>query len=264
MSLINIMLVEDDADICEGYRFALYHNDEMKIVYETDSEQDGVNFLREHAVDVVILDLELREGDGTSFLDQLKDLNIEKPFIMVVTNTSSNIMLNLVRQNGADYIYQKSNLSYSPVKILSLVKKVMPYKRLVNAGRDVLQTERDWEEENDRVTKRRLSQELTELGFRASHIGTLYLQELLFLTVSGKQRMSKSKLGELYAMVGKKYKTSDRNVEHAVRTAIENTWKTSSVSCLQRNYPFVWDENKGKPTNREFIANMTEHLRKWN
>lgn len=260
MSLINILLVEDDELICESYRRALVNNTEMKIIKETDSEEAALDFVEHNNVDVVILDLELREGDGTSFLTKLKILDIDQPFVVVVTNTVSNIMLSLVRQSGADYIYQKTNLSYTPGKVLSIIKKAIPYKRMCDSGQELLKAERYSAEEEDRVTRRGLMRHLREMGFSHTHTGSVYLQEILFLTVSGRQSVEESNITYLYDIIGKKHSNSGKNIEHAIRTAIESTWKNSSVTKLQQYYPFSWDKNKGKPTNREFIRNMTAYL----
>ena len=67
--LIKIMLVEDDPMVCESYRIATRHQPDLSIVYETGSEQQALGFLQAHRIDVVILDIELAEGDGVSFLD---------------------------------------------------------------------------------------------------------------------------------------------------------------------------------------------------
>lgn len=260
MSFINILLVEDDELICESYRRALVNNTEMRIVYETDSEAVALDYVAKYNVDVVILDLELREGDGTSFLAKLKALEVDQPFVVVVTNTVSNVMLSLVRQSGADYIYQKTNLSYTPGKVLSIIKKAIPYKRMYDSEQELVKAERYSAEEEDRVTRRGLMKHLREMGFSHTHTGSVYLQEILFLTVSGRQSVEEANISYLYDIIGKMHNNSGKNIEHAIRTAIESTWKTSSVTKLLQYYPYPWDKNKGKPTNREFIRNMTAHL----
>ena len=95
--VIKLMLVEDDIEICDSYRQALKDNQKMMLCYETDSEQEALGYVKSHNADVIILDLELREGDGISFLEELKTEGRPKPFVVVITNTISNIILNLVR-----------------------------------------------------------------------------------------------------------------------------------------------------------------------
>lgn len=132
MDFIKIMLIEDEAEVRHSFHEALTHHRMMKIVYETDSETCALDYLELHETDAIILDVELAEGDGVSFLDELEERGLDKPFIVVVTNTSSNVILSYMRQHGADYVYQKTNRSYSADKILSILEKVYPYQRMLD------------------------------------------------------------------------------------------------------------------------------------
>ena len=258
---IKIMLVEDDVDICNSYKQALKNNYKMRLCYVTDSEQDALGYLKSHEIDVIILDLELREGDGISFLDDLKLNHQPKPFVIVVTNTISNIILNMVRQNGADYIYQKMNLSYSSNKVLSIIEKAFPYKQISDVQGEMILAEKFSQEKYDRLTRKYILDYLQHMGFRSSMIGTKCLQEILFWLVSGEKKLEETSIGELYAAAGKVYNNSDKNVEKAIRVAIEGTWRGAKLSSLEQYYPFKYNKDKGKPTNRDFICNMSYLLR---
>jgi len=254
--VIKLMLVEDDIEICDSYRQALKDNQKMMLCYETDSEQEALGYVKSHNADVIILDLELREGDGISFLEELKTEGRPKPFVVVITNTISNIILNLVRQNGADYIYQKMNLSYSPYKVLSIIEKAFPYKQMADARSEMLLAEKYTQERYDRLTRKYIMNYLQNLGFKPSVAGTRYLQEILFLIISGEKKLDETNISELYAATGVVCNNSEANVEKAIRVAIEGAWQTAKISALQKYYPFEYDEDKGKPTNRDFIYNL--------
>lgn len=259
--VIRIMLVEDDREVCDSYKQALRNNQKMMLRCITDSEQEALWYMRAYPVDVIILDLELREGDGISFLDELKTDGRPKPFVVVVTNTISNIILNLVRQNGADYIYPKMNLSYSPYKVLSIIEKAFPYKQMADKQSEILLAQKYTQEKYDRLTRKYIMDYLQEMGFKSSVAGTRYLQEVLFLLVSGEKKMDETNISELYAAVGEMCNNSDTNIEKAIRVAIEGTWRTSKLSVLQKYYPYIYDEDRGKPTNRDFIYNISYKLR---
>lgn len=259
--VIKLMLVEDDREVCDSYRQALKNYQKMILCYETDSEQEALCYMKSHHADVIILDLELREGDGISFLDELKNEGSHKPFVVVITNTISNIILNLVRQNGADYIYQKTNLSYSPYKVLSIIEKAFPYKQISDTQSEQQLAEKYTQERYDRLTRKYIMDYLQNLGFKPSVAGTRYLQELLFLVISGEKRLDEVNIRELYAATGAVCNNSGANVEKAIRVAIEGAWQTARFSALEKYYPFEYDEDKGKPTNRDFIYNLSSILR---
>ena len=258
--LIKVMLVEDDPYTCEDFAYQMRGFSGLELVCQTDSETIALEYLKTNPVDVVILDLELREGDGLSFLEKLKGLEKEKPFIFVVTNTVSEITLNMVRANGSDYIYQKTNLSFSTGKILSLIEKVFLYKRARRSMDEEQTAEYLTQQENDRMTRQFISRQLNKIGFSNGKLGTNYIQEILERVVSEGKPLNNSYMSQLYEEIAKEHHTGAVNVERNIRSAIASTWKNTQSATLERFYPYPWDKKKGKPTNREFLVNMADRL----
>ena len=64
----------------------------------------------------------------------------------------------------------------------------------------------------------------------------------------------------LYPQVAKKFYTTPSRVERAIRHAIEVAWDRGDVETLQRFFGYTVSEMKGKPTNSEFIAMISDHL----
>ena len=60
---VKLMIVEDEPQVREEIRIAISQYQEMRLVYETDSEPQALDYLEMHPVDAVVLDLELREGN---------------------------------------------------------------------------------------------------------------------------------------------------------------------------------------------------------
>lgn len=258
--LIKVMLVEDDTYTCESFEHQLRGFPDMELVCQTDSENCAFEYLVSNPVDVVILDLELREGDGLSFLEKLKELEKEKPFIFVVTNTVSEITLDMVRANGSDYIYQKTNLSFSPNKILSLINKVFLYKSARRTMDEEQTLDYLTKQENDRLTQQFIGRQLNKIGFSNGKLGTNYILEILERVVAEGKPINNSYMSQLYEEIAKEHQTGAVNVERNIRSAIDSAWKNSKRSTLERFYPYPWDKKKGRPTNREFLVNMADRL----
>ena len=134
---MKIMLVEDDPKVCNSFRKAFRQYRMMSLVYRTDSESQAFKYLERHDVDVLILDIKLREGDGLSLLHQIETYGLEKPFIIVVTNCGSGVTLSNMRAHGADYIYRKTNPAYSPERVLHLVEKIFPYQIVEKYNKEI-------------------------------------------------------------------------------------------------------------------------------
>ena len=65
----------------------------------------------------------------------------------------------------------------------------------------------------------------------------------------------------LYPSVAKKYQTTTSRVERAIRHAIEVAWDRGDVDVLNSYFGYTIQNNRGKPTNSEFIAMIADNLR---
>lgn len=65
----------------------------------------------------------------------------------------------------------------------------------------------------------------------------------------------------LYPSVAKKYATTTSRVKRAIRHAIEVAWDRGDVDTLNSYFGYTIQNNRGKPTNSEFIAMIADNLR---
>ena len=66
---------------------------------------------------------------------------------------------------------------------------------------------------------------------------------------------------ELYPTIGEHYNTSASKVERAIRHAIEVAWSREQVETITNLFGYTINNEKGKPTNSEFIAMVADKLR---
>ena len=64
----------------------------------------------------------------------------------------------------------------------------------------------------------------------------------------------------LYPFIGRQYGMRPAAVERSLRLAVESAWTRSSIWALERFFGQSIDPEKGKPTNREFLCQVCEHL----
>lgn len=258
--LIKIMLVEDEPMVCESYRFATRHQPNLAIVYETGSEQQALGYLLTHKVDVIILDIELAEGDGVSFLDALTEQEEDKPFVAVVTNNSSAIMLSYMREHGADYVYQKNNISYSPSKVLSVIQKICPYQKVMKERQKPLMVGNFRREKDDDIKRQYVEEELEKMGFKKKQVGFTYIVDavMILMDYSGiPPRLS----SEIYPLIAKVRKVSKESVERSIRNAIEAAFRDINPAQLNRYFSYPFDLEKGRPSNRDFLIGFARSIR---
>lgn len=61
--------------------------------------------------------------------------------------------------------------------------------------------------------------------------------------------------------IAKKYKTTSSSVERTIRHAIEVAWRRGDMEVLEEVFGNTVSAGKGKPTNSEFMALLTDKLR---
>ena len=99
-----------------------------------------------------------------------------------------------------------------------------------------------------------------EIGVPAHIKGYQYLREAIMMSVEDVEMLgSITKI--LYPTIAKKYQTTSSRVERAIRHAIEVAWNRGRMETLEELFGYTVSIGKGKPTNSEFIALITDKLR---
>lgn len=254
---IDVLLVEDDKKMCEAFEFCIHRNEKFNLLGKTGKQKEGIDILKTDNIGAVILDLELDEGDGIHFLEEMSSLEIEKPLVIVITNNRSDIILSCIRASGADFICQKYNESYSPNKVLSIIEHTYPYrKREMSPQMQVISYQKSQEEIYQR---KRIEEELEKIGFKLNTRATGYLVDAIHYTAF-ERKGQECAMKEVYMAVAKKNQTKYVNIEKAIRDNIERTWMRAKPQNLEVYYPYTVSKESGTPTNLEFIKNMTRKM----
>jgi two-component system response regulator (stage 0 sporulation protein A) len=65
----------------------------------------------------------------------------------------------------------------------------------------------------------------------------------------------------LYPTIAKHFDTTSSRVERAIRHAIEVAWSRGKMDTIDELFGYTVNNGKGKPTNSEFIALITDKIR---
>jgi two-component system response regulator (stage 0 sporulation protein A) len=99
-----------------------------------------------------------------------------------------------------------------------------------------------------------------QIGVPAHIKGYQYLRSAILMTIDDNDIIN-SVTKVLYPTVAKQYKTTTSRVERAIRHAIEVAWDRGDVDTLNSYFGYTIQNNRGKPTNSEFIAMIADNLR---
>ena len=99
-----------------------------------------------------------------------------------------------------------------------------------------------------------------QIGVPAHIKGYRYLRDAIIMCVYDHEYIN-AVTKMLYPDVAKRHGTTASRVERAIRHAIEVAWDRGDVDVLNSYFGFTIHNNRGKPTNSEFIAMIADKLR---
>lgn len=118
--------------------------------------------------------------------------------------------------------------------------------------------------ENGNIPAHNLEKDVTdmihEIGVPAHIKGYQYLREAIMMSVEDAEMLN-SITKILYPSIAKKYMTTSSRVERAIRHAIEVAWSRGKMETLDELFGYTISVGKGKPTNSEFIALISDKIR---
>ncbi len=102
---LRVLLVEDSRVLAERLRESLDGLENVEVVGAVADESAAVAAARAHKVDVIILDLQLKEGTGFGVMQRLGEA---RPTIIVFTNYMLPEYQRLARSMGVEHFLNKS------------------------------------------------------------------------------------------------------------------------------------------------------------
>ncbi|NLG92345.1 MAG: sporulation transcription factor Spo0A, partial [Clostridiales bacterium] len=101
---------------------------------------------------------------------------------------------------------------------------------------------------------------LHQIGVPAHIKGYHYLRDSIIMAIENPDIIN-AVTKQLYPSVAKQYDTTASRVERAIRHAIEVAWDRGDVDILNSYFGYTIHNTRGKPTNSEFIAMISDRLR---
>lgn len=242
---LNIMLIEDDPTVCRHFTEHIDTIADISITAITNNSYRALELIKDCPPDVVILDLELNQGQGNGllFLRDLNKLTLPfKPYILITTNNCSSVTYDFARQLGADFIMSKQQEDYSEKNVIHFLKML---KGIIQHHQPD-ETESESPNRKEKRLLRLINLELENIGISPSAIGRKYLIDAILLALDGHTK-------NLGIIIGKKYSKTNTSVERAMQNAINNAWRSKDIDDLHRYYTARVNSQRGVPTLTEFI-----------
>ncbi len=245
MEQIKVLIGDANQEYGNQLRDYLAQEGKYQMVGVTEEGNTLLDLAVELQPDMVVMDLVLQGMDGMEVLEELRK-RVPNTKVMVCSTFMRGTIVEQVANLGANY-YMIKPIKFNMVsqrigQILSLFPSVEePSSRPVSLEAAVTSI-------------------IHDIGVPAHIKGYQYLREAIIISV-GDMEVINAVTKVLYPEVAKRYNTTSSRVERAIRHAIEVAWDRGDLETLQKYFGYTVSNVKGKPTNSEFIAMISDRLR---
>jgi two-component system response regulator (stage 0 sporulation protein A) len=257
MGKLNVAIADDNESMRELLGSIVSKDDDLYLIGTAKDGEEACNLIREKEPDVVLLDIVMPKLDGLGVLDKIRQDETLKnrPSFLMISAVSNERITEDAFARGADYYIMKP---FDNSIILDRIKTVL---RRRSAG-DTRKT--NGFDRAQLYTMQTLEEDVTEIihevGVPAHIKGYQYLREAIIMSVNNMDMLN-SITKILYPEIAKKFQTTPSRVERAIRHAIEVAWSRGKMDTLDELFGYTISNGKGKPTNSEFIALITDKIR---
>ena len=224
-----------------------------KNIEEASNGEEALIKIGRYHPDVAIIDVWLSKLDGIGVLRNCRSLNFapdKKPAFIVVSMVSNQNVFIEAAHAGAELCLRK------PYNMESLCEHINSLAK----SRELVGVTPDNSDDKTPDIETQVTKIIHQIGVPAHIKGYQYLRTAILLTVNDSDIIN-SVTKILYPSVAKKYQTTTSRVERAIRHAIEVAWDRGDVDTLNSYFGYTIQNNRGKPTNSEFIAMIADNLR---
>ena len=205
--------------------------------------------------DIAILDVWLTKLDGIGVLRNARSIDFGKdtPTSFIIVSMVSNQNQFIEATNlGAELCLLKP---YNYTSLIEHIDSILQHR-----SKSHISTPKYPSAKNSEDLETQVTQIIHQIGVPAHIKGYQYLRTAILMTINDSEIIN-SVTKVLYPSVAKKYSTTTSRVERAIRHAIEVAWDRGDVDTLNSYFGYTIQNNRGKPTNSEFIAMIADNLR---
>ena len=202
--------------------------------------------------DVVLMDMFMVGLDGIGVMNTIKKRGGTQPVFIIMSDVDSALLEKEAILSGASYFAIK------PFQTADLLDRISELMMRYQKGQ--------WPDSDcpvdraDNDLKVTITDILHQIGVPAHIKGYHYLRSAIMLSIKQPEIIN-AVTKKLYPSIAEEHKTSASRVERAIRHAIEVAWDRGDVDVLNSYFGYTIHNSKGKPTNSEFIAMISDKLR---
>ena len=204
---------------------------------------------------IVLLDLFMARIDGIGVLRSMSNIqnsSVQK-FIILSSFDSSNLEKEVIKMGASHFVVR-------PYDYTKLAENILRLAKSGDCVNNISQFNLPAQFTTPVSTELKITEILHQIGVPAHIKGYHYLRNSILMSIE-KPEIINAVTKQLYPSVAKQFETTSSRVERAIRHAIEVAWDRGDVEILNSYFGYTIHNGRGKPTNSEFIAMISDKLR---
>ena len=245
-----ILIADPNQEERKALRESLYKAG-YRFIEEAANGEEAVSKIGHFHPDIAIIDAWLSKIDGIGVIRNCSSFDFSpdpKPVYILVSLAANTTMFMEATAAGAELCLIK------PFDLPNLFEHINSFTKIrtKNSTGALGQSEADMETQVTKI--------IHQIGVPAHIKGYQYLRTAILMTIADNDVIN-SVTKILYPSVAKRYATTTSRVERAIRHASEVAWDRGDVDVLNSYFGYTIQNNRGKPTNSEFIAMIADSMR---
>lgn len=259
METVNVAIADDNERMLRLLGDIVSSDEELKVVGTAKDGEEAYHMIKEKEPDVVLLDIVMPKLDGLGVLEKVKkDPSIKKtPSFVMISAIGQERITEDAFERGADYYIMKP---FDNDTVINRIKMLRDERNGRHAEHRKTAAYEKVEEVSRQSLEAKVTEIIHEIGVPAHIKGYQYLREAIIMSVEDMDMLN-SITKILYPGIAKKFDTTPSRVERAIRHAIEVAWSRGKMDTIDELFGYTISNGKGKPTNSEFIALITDRIR---
>ena len=257
MNKLNVAIADDNERMVRLLENLVSGDEELQVIGTAKDGEEAYRLIKDKEPDVVLLDIVMPKLDGIGVMEKINhDTTIKKvPSFVMISAVGQEKITEAAFSHGADYFIMKpfnNEMVLNRIKNVRNIRSVSDMK-MVGAYEKV-------KEPSEKNLEAEVTSIIHEVGVPAHIKGYQYLRDAIIMSVKDMDMLN-SITKVLYPSIAKKHQTTSSRVERAIRHAIEVAWSRGKMDTIDELFGYTVSTGKGKPTNSEFIALITDRIR---
>ena len=255
---MKILIIEDDVTDCNNFINCIKGRKDVELVAVTDSDVEGLKYVKTKQPEGIILDLELNNSksgntDSFGFLENLKKLKLNiNPIVIVTTHVNSKRTYDILHRKGVDLILYKDHPNYSCNHVLNQFINL----RTAPVSNTEISIEDLFKDEQEKISNL-INHELELIGVNPKLKGREYIHDaILFLVQNEDSNIS------VIQHLTKVYKKPASTITNGIQNAIIHAWRVSAPDDLLEHYTSIINHQTGVPTPMELVYYYRDKIKK--